>query len=784
MNVRKIINWNNNWNFYQGELDEKILLNRTANSKSNNEKKAEDTQSEELSTWDVVQLPHTWNAYDGQDGGNDYYQGVAWYHKMFTVEENWKKVFIRFGAVNKMAEVWCNGNYVGEHRGGFSAFTFELTSFLQAGENEILVKVNNSNELPIYPRQADFTFFGGIYRDVELIGFEKEVHFDVATYGTDALFVTPQVDGSIQVTTYAIGGRMACAKIFDKEGNCIAEAENVLCGTAYSISEKLECKLSIPTPHLWDGTKDSYLYRLQVSLYDENASEEADSIATQFGFRNYKVTAEEGFFLNGVSYPLHGVCRHQDRENLGWAITEKEHLEDMALIREIGANTIRLAHYQQAPFFYDLCDRNGMVVWAEIPLISVYDNEREADENLVQQMQELILQNYNHPSICFWGIANEVGIGGESEHLYEILKELNRITKELDPTRLTVIANVGMTKTDSPLFHITDVASYNEYMGWYEGKKEDHGPFCDERHNQIPNVPLAISEYGAESVISWHSDEPKVKDYTEEYQALVHEAAQRDFEKRPFIWATWLWNMFDFAADARDEGGCKGRNNKGLITYDRSLKKQAFYFYKACWSSEPFVYLCGKRFTKRAKDVVDIKVYSNQKAVILWVNGVRQERLLGNTIFEFKQVPLKGKFNEVIVRTEDGCMDTLIIEKVEFELEEYVLKEEKNVSEDVAQWFASIHAKNKTNELIRELIVNEGYLSVFDPLEEVYRYPEGVTALQELVEKPLSIMNPDATSGMDQIGAFSFANIWHHIQKQLPDDLIYVLNERLNKIKK
>ncbi|SCP98006.1 glycoside hydrolase family 2 protein [Anaerobium acetethylicum] len=754
--MRKVIKWNENWGFLKGEHQQEVV-------------------------WEVVTLPHTWNALDGQDGGNDYYQGPAWYKKTLTLESDWKEVYIRFGAVNKKAEVWCNGKSAGQHLGGFSAFTFDLTPFLQDGENEILVKADNSNELPIYPRQADFTFFGGIYREVELICFDENAHFDVTRFGTDAVFVTPSMDGTVVVDTYVIADSSVYAEIFDTNGSSVAKSKVMELGKNHRAGETVQLTLKVPEVQRWDGTKDAYLYQVKVFLSAQNVQ---DVVAANFGFRDYTVSASEGFFLNGAAYPLHGVCRHQDRENMGWAVTEKEHIEDMALMREIGANTIRLAHYQQAPFFYDLCDRNGMVVWAEIPFISVYDEREEADENLRQQMQELVLQNYNHPSICFWGIANEVGIGGESEKMYKILRELNQLTRELDPSRLTVIANVGMTRTDSPLFHITDVTSYNEYKGWYEGTMDDHGAFCDERHNEIPEIPLAISEYGAESILSWHSEHPKIKDYSEEYQALVHEKAQKAFEERPNLWATWLWNMFDFAADARDEGGCKGRNNKGLVTYDRSIKKQAFYFYKACWSKEPFVYLCGKRFTKHAEDKINIKVYSNQKQVDLWVNGEHIGHLCESAIFEFKEVALSEQFNEILVRTPEGLMDTLILEKVDKVPEEYVFTEEKNVSDAVAQWFANLQSKKDDATVVREIVVREGYLSVNDPMEEIYKYPEGFQAVQELIATPMAVVQPAMAERMSTGGVLSFTSIWHHIGKLLPDEAYYLLNERLNKIKK
>ncbi len=754
--MRKIDRWNKNWEFCK---DKERMMNE----------------------WSSVSLPHTWNNLDGQDGGNDYYQGIAWYRKSLYKEADWKEVYIRFGAVSKKAEVWCNGDFVGSHEGGFSAFTLDLTDFLNTGVNEILVKADNSSELPIYPMFADFTFFGGIYRDVELIVFDSPLHFDVNRFGTDAIFITPDKSGKVMIDTYVNQGTEICAEVLDAAGKCVTRSEITKLDQLHDSAKVVRLNVQVPNVKKWRGIIDPYLYEVRLYLSQSDAQ---DTISANFGFRDYTISPSDGFFLNDEHYPLRGVCRHQDREGMGWAITDKEHIEDMALIKEIGANTIRLAHYQQAPFVYDLCDLNGMIVWAELPFISSYDEREEADANLISQMRELILQNYNHPSICFWGIANEVGIGKESPKLYQILKELNALTKKLDPSRKTVIANVGMTETSSELFKITDLTAYNEYKGWYVGSMDDHGIFCDEKHLEIPDTPLAISEYGAEAILSWHSETPKLKDYTEEYQALVHEKAELAFEERPYLWATWLWNMFDFAADARDEGGCRGRNNKGLVTFDRKIKKQAFYFYKACWSKDPLIYLCGKRFTKRSTNTISIKVYSNQSQVELWVNGVCKQSLEGRIIFEFTEVQLPTKYNEIRVCTPNGLVDSLIIEKVDDIPEEYIYIEKKHLAKGVEQWFANIDPNNGKDNLIREIIVNDGYLSVNDSMEEIYSCPEGYKAVQDLIAEPLRIENPSMADRMSTGGKMTFSGIWNHIRKHLPEDLYFMLNERLNKIQK
>lgn len=764
--MRKTIEFNSGWEFYKGELQ------------------ADSTDS---TVWEGIKLPHTYNALDGQDGGNDYYQGIAWYRKKFTSDEipsgYDKSVYIRFGAASKRAEVFLNGAYIGSHDGGFSAFTLEISDNLSEGDNELLVKVDNSKDLPIYPMFADFTFFGGLYRGTELICFDGKDHFKVDAYGTDALWITPGKD-TVNIRTGVCGGKHKLSAVIYEISDGVRKEVARREFFCEAEGESAETDLGVTDPRLWDGLNAPALYEAQVTMTSgDNDPAVLDELTANFGFRSFSVDREKGFFLNGSSYPLRGVCRHQDRENMGWAITKKEHDEDMALIKEVGANTVRLAHYQQAPYFYDLCDREGMVVWAEIPFISGYDDREEADENLRSQLGELIMQNYNHPSICFWGIANEIGIGGESARMHEVVAQLNALAKELDSTRLTTIANVGMTETGSPLFHSTDLATYNEYKGWYEGSADDHGAFADEKHAELIDVPLGISEYGAEAVMKWHSAEPKVKDYTEEYQALVHEKAMEAFGTRPYLWGTWLWNMFDFAADNRDEGGCKGRNNKGLVTFDRKTRKEAFYLYKALWSKELFVYVCGKRFTRRYEDKVQIKAYSNLKELTLIINGSPIQTLKGDGCFRFAPVELPEGDNEIVVRA-GSLEDRVVFTKVSEIPSEYVYKEEKNLSEAVTQWFASVSGSENGGAMVKEIVVNDGFLSVYDPLEEVYRYPEGYEAIQELVAKPMSLINPSMADRMKTGGAMSFHSIWNHISKMFPDELLYVVNERLNKIKK
>jgi beta-galactosidase len=554
-------------------------------------------------------------------------------------------------------------------------------------------------------------------------------------------------------------------------------------GSSAPVDGLATVELTVPNPHRWQGVNDPYLYSAVVTL-DDGEYCAFDTMTIRFGFREFSVDSEQGFFLNGISIPLRGVNRHQDRENMGAAITQKEHAEDVALILDLGANTVRLAHYQHAQPFYDLCDETGLVAWAEIPFISIFDPSPESHANTLSQMEELVLQNYNHVSICFWGIANELGMGGESEALMANLRELNELCHKLDPTRLTTIANVSMTKTSSEMCQITDVLGYNQYLGWYSGKINDWGPWLDQIHAELPGRALSLSEYGAESVLGWHSDTPRVYDYTEEYQALVHEGALKAISQRPYLWGTFVWNMFDFASAQRDEGGSKGRNNKGLVTFDRKIKKDAFFLYKAYLSSQPFIHITGRRYIQRPHEMITVKIYSNCPQVTLSVNGGLRITKTGDKVFLFENVPLQMGKN-TLVATAGTAVDVIELERVTEPNPAYVYIEPKvDISEGVKQWFADLIPQQD------ELQFPEGYCSIEDELGDLLIIPEAKAALDELLFKPLVLSQNagaprDFSGGLDQMKSLKVRMIFRFMaSKHLPKEALVLLNERLNRVKK
>ncbi len=581
------------------------------------------------SAWATLDLPHTWNNLDGQDGGSNYYRGTGWYRKHFLIGSEYKnkQLYIQFEGVNTVAEVWINDKYVGKHEGGYATFRFDITAFVEFNKaNLIAVKVDNSHNANIPPLSADFTFFGGIYRDVSLIAADK-LSVSLMDYGSQGVYVTAtnvskeSADISVKVKLTNNYGTYKDVTL----KTVISDAENNIVKTLsnkFRLKEKIQTEFVqntvIENPHLWNGLSDPYMYNVNVEIINNDVC--LDSVTVPLGIRYFHVDPNKGFFLNGEYYDLYGVNRHQDRLDKGWAIGKAEHLEDFNLIKELGATAIRLAHYQHAQYFYDLCDANGMVIWAEIPLVNTITKTPEFTENCKQQMTELIRQNYNHPSIMFWGVYNELSIkqGNETD---ELIKTLNDIVHTEDPVRISTCAtNAG--HDDASINWHTDITGFNIYYGWYGGNYNDLAWWLDYVQQHFPGKSFALSEYGAGSSIYFHSDNPYSNDHTEEYQSLFHEAYYGAMKTRPFVWGKFIWNMFDFAVDNRDEGDTKGRNDKGLVTYDRKHKKDSFYYYKANWSKDMFVHLCSKNFTERPNKDIEVKAYSNCEEVELRVNGV------------------------------------------------------------------------------------------------------------------------------------------------------------------
>ena len=689
--MRQTINFNDNWTFIKEKQKQQISI------------------------------PHTWNAVDGQGGAETYYRGAASYHKSFARPDlqDGQRVYLEFRGVNSSATVNLNGKTVTSHDGGYSTFRADITSYLQE-MNELTVVADNAPNDRVYPQRADFTFYGGIYRDVYMI-IADETHFALDYYGGKGFKITTKLaghDADVMFETYVTG--QADRIVVEVEGQ---GALDLRCheeeGTTYGRGT-----MHITDVHLWDGLEDPYLYTATATAY--KSEQAVDVVTDHFGCREYRFDPQEGFFLNGRSYPLHGVSRHQDRLDIGNALTPKMHEEDMELILSMGANSIRLAHYQHDQYFYDLCDKKGVIVWAEIPYITVHmDTGRE---NTIQQMKELIVQNYNHPSIICWALSNEITLQGVTEDLMENHRILNDLVHTMDPSRVSAMANLFLLETDNPLVQLPDIRGYNLYYGWYVGEMKDNNAFFDEFHEKYPDTVIGLTEYGADSVIRLQSPKPQKGDYTESYQALYHEHMLEMFATRPYLWGTYVWNMFEFAAAGRDEAGDPGKNHKGLITFDRKEKKDAYYIYKAWWSKEAFVHLCGSRYHDRVEPVTEIKVYSNQDKVTLYVDDKMVEEKGGAHVFTF-QIPISGVHQ---IRVTSGELeDTMEIAKVAEPNPEYFMSAEK-----VKNWFDEPEEVEEDN----------GYLSLNSTMAEVQATPQGAALLQQM----MSQMNSNTAGGMGE----------------------------------
>ena len=727
--------------------------------------------------WPSVDLPHTWNAIDGHDGNGSYYRGRCWYARSFETPKQplpGGRVFVEVLAAGQQAAVYVNGEQATYHEGGYSTFRADITDLCRTdGDNLLVIACDNSEKSSVYPQMADFTFYGGLYRGVNLISVPA-AHFNLMHFGGPGLQVTP--------TPTECGGATFALESWIKgadENFTVQYAISDAAGDEVaSASRPADCPgvtLFVPDATRWD-IDNPYLYTVTARLVRRN--EVYDEVSARAGVRSFACDPSEGFSINGVNTPLRGVSRHQDRLYKGNALTREDHYEDARLIKELGANTIRLAHYQHAQDFYDACDEMGFVVWAEIPFISSMNDDPAAHQNCISQMTELIVQNYNHPSICFWGISNEILIGAISQQLIDNHKELAALCKRLDPTRLTTIAHVSMTPVDSPMHDLTDVISYNHYFGWYGGRMEDNGPWLDDFHRRHPDKCLGVSEYGCEGIITYHGPNPACKDYSEEYQALYHEHMARVLNERPWLWSSHVWNMFDFGCAARDEGGVAGRNNKGLMTMDRKIKKDSYFIYQAYWTKQPMVHLCGKRYAQRAGETTQIRVYSNQPTVTLYVNGKPAGTQSADKVFVF-DVALQMGMNTVVAAAGD-VKDSAALERVEKEPAIYVLPEVSERAEGVANWFKRMGPI----DLEAPMAFPEGRYSIRDRISDIAECDEAFAEVAEALTLATRFKIVKGQGMYNMLKDTTVEKMASLAGSTLPEGFLERLNARLNRFEK
>lgn len=706
-------------------------------------------------TAETVTLPHTWNAKDGTDGGNDYYRGTCEYRKRFARPElsEGEELWIEFRGAAMTAEVFLNGTKLARHEGGYSTFRANLTPALR-DENELTVTVDNGKNDHVYPQKADFTFYGGLYRDVYLIVVPNE-HFALDNCGAPGIRVTPVLSDDLKTATVTV------ETWHNAEG-----VEITVNGETKAVKDT--AVFTITKPRLWNGKADPWLYTATAKLPG------GDEVSVDFGIRKIGFDAEKGFLLNNKVLRLCGAARHQDREGLGSALTKKEHEEDIRILLEMGANSVRLAHYQHDQYFYELCDRAGLIVWAEIPYIT--EHLKNGRENALSQMRELIEQNYNHPCIVCWGLSNEItATSGVTEEIVDTHRALNELCHALDKTRPTTMAHVFMLNPDDPFVLLPDIRSYNLYYGWYVGELAQNDQFFDDWHAKHPHEVMGLSEFGADANPQYQSAKPEKGDWTEGYQALYHEHMLKMWSERPTIWAMHCWNGFDFGADGRDEGGKPGQNQKGLVTFDRKIKKDAFYIYKAYLSNEPFVHLCGRRYAERAESETEIKVYSNLPRVTLYIDGKLVDSKHGSKVFTFR-VPISGE--HAIEAVAEGVRDWMLIRHVDKPNPDYC-----KPGTQVVNWF------DRADEIERE-----GYFSIKDSMAAVKGCAEAKEAFDELVA-PLQAkiiaaygdvaknvqLPPEVQAMMDKM---SVEATLKQMGALVTPEFVHKLNHALNQVKK
>ncbi len=709
--------------------------------------------------WESIELPHVFNLEDPTMRGKGCYRLSL----SMSEEELSHPCYLQFDAVTTVCTVLINGEQIGVHRGGYSAFRFRVDQAMKVGDNEILVFADNRFDTGVNPLSGDFDIYGGIYRDVYLIETE-ETHFDLMYYGSLGVQVRTDAEGKIRTEAKVVGDTPVRIRYTLREKDSRTIKAQWMDQAEYQVEGA----------HLWNGKKDPFLYELEAALVKEDG-EILDMVTLNVGFASRSISAGEGFFLNGQHLALNGVAKHQDRQGVGSACSREDLEEDMALVKEIGARSIRLSHYQHPQYFYDLCDKEGIVVWTEIPMLAMPDDNDAAMENACEQLCELILQNSHHPSIAFYGLQNEIGMLGESSQMYRKMRVLNSLAHQLDDTRLSVSANEHSVQVDSPLNTISDADAYNLYFGWYYGEIGEYTDFIDAFVKENPNVPLGFSEYGVDANPLYHSDRPEKNDYTEEFQAYFHETVYPQMVSHPGTWGTFVWNLCDFTSSARRQGEEKvGTNKKGLVTWDRKTRKDAFYYYKAQWSEEPMLYLAGKRYVHHTEEKVEIKGYTNAGEVLLYMDG----RIVGNAtpengIFRFKNVSLGEVGSSHILRaevkTDASICDERRIERCEKEDESY-----KNPffvrGINVKDWFV-----RKDEE---ESMFAKDCYSILDTFGEIMKCPEAFEIM-----KPAY---PDVTQrpGMDLFvhnsTVLALVNIMHHVS----EEELKELNRKLNKVKK
>lgn len=626
--------------------------------------------------WDVrkdaplqlVNLPHTWNAQEAVDGKMNYTRDAAIYEKDLSIADipTQKRVYLQFQGVNSHAQVFVNNHFVGEHKGGYTKFCLEITNFLRRDTtNKLSVWVSNAVAFDILPLTGDFNVYGGIHRPVSLLVTSRDC-ISPLDYGSSGVYLSPRLsddekDGVVGIKTVLSltsgSDVMIKTSLKDEGGKIISSTEEKVSSEKKEIAQSLKIK----NPHLWQVAPKPYLYHITTQLW--KGSQLLDEVTQPLGFRLYHVSPDSGLVLNGKYQDLYGFGFHEDLEKKGSAMSLADLKKDMAIVSESGANSLRMTHYPHSSYIYDFADSAGIVLWSEIPMVGPggytgtgYYKNPELENQARQVLKEMVLQNYNHPSVFFWGLFNELKLDYDDPRPF--VKSLDSLCKSLDPSRPTTCA----TFLDGDHYNdVSDVIAWNKYYGWYGGKFSDIGAWADATHSKFPKKPIAISEYGAGASVKDHDNgdtapNPSGKFHPEEWQTAFHIAHWKQLKDRPFVWGKYIWALSDFGSSIRTEGDRNGINDKGLVTYDRSIKKDAFYFYKANWNPNPMVYIAERRYNKRKEKAIRIRVFANVPNVTLIVNGktIGMKSPNSEHIIDWESVALKPGKNQIAVKASKG----------------------------------------------------------------------------------------------------------------------------------
>lgn len=749
--MRTVTDIRADWKYALCDYPEGVVVNNNPWSPSANSSMWDGMEAVPAhSEWEAVNLPHIWNKDTATLGAPRIYE------KELTLvspgEDN--HYYLAFGGVFGLCRVFLNGRVVGEHKGGYTRFCVDLKDAVD-GVNTVTVFTDNTVVTDITPLSGDFAKYGGIYRETELICVGK-AHFDHMYYGSQGVLVDTDCDGTTKVKTLVVGTENPQVRLSveDAQGKVVSQVTTC----------EAETVLQVENPTLWNGKRNPYLYTLKAELLE--GGEVVDAVCLRIGYRSVKMTADMGFFLNGEHVHINGVAKHQDRAGCGPATTKENLEEDMSLILEVGANAVRLSHYQHPQYFYDLCDQEGLLVWAEIPMLSMPDDNPYIMENARQQLIELLMQNRHHASIVFWGVQNEVAIMGESLKMTDRVQELNDLVKQLKPDAITASANEYTVKPKSTLNQITDLQGYNLYYGWYYGEFEDLATFFDNFHKTLPNVPIGISEYGVDCTIGLHQANPKRQDYSEEYQNLFHEHAYPIICGHEWIWGSFVWNMFEFCSPHRGFEPLRGLNRKGMVTFDRQVKKDVFFYYQSQWSDQPVLHLCERRYAKRVEDTTVIKVYSNCREVSLEVNGEDCGTREGSIVFTFEGVHLNPGVNTVVARSGE-LVDTMEIQRVD-EPEKSYIYVDPNPGFQVRDW---VTGGTKSEDLFPD-----GKCSILDEVRELSRIPEAWSLLTSEL--------PDLFGERNRNSGNSVLRQINRVSSKFSEDYVKELNKKLTAIDK